>query len=133
MDMDKDYTPSKGRRLTGMILMGLGSIMLIGSAGAKFAHIPKVVNELSAMGFDGIRLTMIAITEILSTLLFIIPATRSLGLFLISAYLGGAIATHVQHGQPFIQPAIVLAIIWAGTWLRHPIVLWSFNRSSPEI
>src|SRR5262249_55252720 len=133
LKMDKDNTPSKGRRLTGMILMGLGSIMLIGSAGAKFAHVPKVVNEMSALGFDGGRLTAIAITEIVSALLFVIPVTRSLGLLLISAYLGGAIATHVQHGQLFVQPAIVLTIIWAGAWLRHPMVLWSFNRTSPEI
>jgi len=133
MEMDRDNTPGKGRRLTGTILMGLGSVMLIGSAGAKFAHVPKVVSELSAMGFEGSRLMAIAATEIASALLFVIPITRSLGLLLISAYLGGAIATHVQHGQPFIQPAIVLAIIWAGTWLRHPVVLWSFNRTSPEI
>jgi DoxX-like family len=131
--MDRDNTPSKSRRLIGMILMVLGSIILIASAGAKFAHVPKVVNELGAMGFDGGRLTAIAVIETVSALLFLTPVTRSLGLLLISAYLGGAIATHVQHGQPFFQPAIILAIIWAGAWLRHPSVLWSFSRTSPEI
>jgi hypothetical protein len=49
---------------------------------------------------------------------------------LASAYMGGAIATHVQHGQPFIQPAMILTIIWAGAWLRHPQVLWSMNQAS---
>jgi hypothetical protein len=121
---------AKGRRIVGLMLMGLGSIVLIGSAGAKFAHVPKVVNELGAMGFDGERLTMIAVTEIASALLFLLPFTRSIGLLLVSAYMGGAIATHVQHGQPFIQPAMILALIWAGTWLRHPQVLWSMNPAS---
>jgi DoxX-like family len=120
----------KGRRIAGLVLICLGSIVLIGSAGAKLAHVPKVVNELGAMGFDGERLTMIAVTEIASALLFLFPFTRSIGLLLVSAYMGGAIATHVQHGQPFIQPAMILAIIWAGAWLRHPQVLWSMNPSS---
>lgn len=120
----------KGRRVAGMVLMYLGAIVLIASAGAKFAHVPQVVNELGAMGFDGPRLTMIAIIEILSAFLFLIPFSRAMGLLLISAYMGGAIATHVQHGQPFVQPAVILAIIWIGTWLRHPMVLWSLNSAS---
>lgn len=118
---------SKGRRIAGMVLITLGSIVLIASSAAKFAHVPKVVNELGAMGFDGGRLTMIAVAEIFSAILFLIPATRSAGLLLISAYMGGAIATHVQHGQPFVQPAFILTLIWLGAWLRHPQTLWSFQ------
>lgn len=120
----------KARRIAGLVLICLGSIVLIGSAGAKFAHVPKVVNELGAMGFENGRLTMIAVAEIISALLFLLPFTRSIGLLLASAYMGGAIATHVQHGQPFIQPAMILALLWAGAWLRHPQVLWSMNPSS---
>jgi hypothetical protein len=120
----------KARRIAGLVLICLGSIVLIGSAGAKFAHVPKVVNELGAMGFENGRLTMIAVLEVLSALLFLLPFTRSIGLLLVSAYMGGAIATHVQHGQPFIQPAMILALLWAGAWLRHPQVLWSMNPSS---
>jgi hypothetical protein len=130
VEMDTDtISISKGRRIAGMVLICLVSVMLIGSAGAKFAHVPKVVSELGALGFDGNRLTMIAIAEIVSALLFLIPASRSAGLLLGSAYLGGAIATHVQHGQPFLQPAMVLTLLWLGAWLRHPEVLWSLNRA----
>ena len=132
--MDTNNVPiSKGRRIAGMVFISLGSIVLIASAGAKFAHVPKVVNELGAMGFDGSRLTMIGIAEIVSALLFLVPLTRALGLLLISAYMGGAIATHVQHGQPFIQPAMILAILWMGAWLRHPEVLWSLGRTSAAL
>jgi DoxX-like family len=131
LKMDTDNASfGKARRIAGLVLICLGSIVLIGSAGAKFAHVPKVVNELGAMGFDDGRLTMIAVAEVVSALLFLLPFTRSIGLLLASAYMGGAIATHVQHGQPFIQPAMILAILWAGAWLRHPQVLWSMNPSS---
>jgi DoxX-like family len=113
------------RKIAGNILVFLGGLMLLGSAGAKLAHVPKVVSQLGAMGFDGNKLTFIALLEVVSGLLFLIPLTRSAGLLLVSAFLGGAIATHLQHDQPIIQPSFVLLLIWLGTWLRHPGMLWS--------
>lgn len=122
----------KGRRMAGLILICLISLMLLGSAGAKLAHVPKLVEEMGALGFTGGKLTMIAFAEIVSAILFLIPYTRSAGLLLASAYMGGAIATHVQHDQSFLQPGMVLALLWLGAWLRHPAVLWSLNQASAE-
>ncbi len=119
---------SRKRRAAGNIAMILGGLMLIGSAGAKFAHVPAVVVQLGAMGFTDSKLTFIAVLEVVSALLFLVPATRSAGLLLVSSFLGGAIATHLQHGQPIVQPSFVLVLIWFGTWLCHPELLWSLNR-----
>lgn len=47
----------KRRRISGRLLVTMGGLMLIGSAAAKLAHVPQVVNQLGAMGFDGGRLT----------------------------------------------------------------------------
>ena len=121
----------KKRRITGTVLIVLASVMLIGSAGAKLAHVPRVVAEVGAMGFDGNKLIFIATLEILSAVLFLVPVTRSFGLLMVSAFMGGAIATHVGHDKPLIQPAIVLVIFWLGTWLRHPQILWSLFRATP--
>lgn len=120
------------RRIAGNILIFLGGLMLLGSAGAKLAHIPKVVSELGAMGFDGNKLVFIAVLEVASALLFLIPFTRSAGLLLVSSFLGGAIATHVQHDQPFLPPSFVLFLLWFGTWLRHPGMLWTFGSATKE-
>jgi hypothetical protein len=122
----------------GSALILLGGLVLIGSAGAKFAHIPPVVTELGGFGFEGNKLTLIAIVEVLSALLFLVPFTRSAGLLLVSSFMGGAIATHIQHGQSPLQPAVVLCLIWLGAWLRHPKTLWSLSgtrvvRQSPQI
>jgi DoxX-like protein len=106
-----------------MIVMS--SLMLMVSAGAKFAHVPRFTTDLGAMGFDGGKLMFIATLEVLSALLFLIPATRSIGLLLVSSFLGGAVATHLQHGRSIVQPAFVLILIWLGTWLRYPQILWS--------
>ena len=115
----------KKRQISGKVLVNMGGFMLIASAAAKFAHVPQVVNQLATMGFDGDRLTFIAALEVLSAVLFLVPFTRSLGLLLVSSFLGGAIATHLQHGQPIYQPSFMLFLIWLGAWLRHPQILWS--------
>ena len=52
--------------------------------------------------------------EIVSAVLFLISFTRSLGLLLVSSFLGGAIATHLPHGQPIYQPAFVFFFDLAG-------------------
>jgi hypothetical protein len=126
----RNVSIGKSRRIFGSVLITLGGLILIGSAGAKFAHVPAVVSQLGAMGFEGSRLTLIAGLEIVSAVLFLFALTRSLGLLLVSAYLGGAIATHLQHGQPIVQPTFVLFLIWLGTWLRHPQILWSLAGNS---
>jgi len=124
---------NKKRKIVGNVVIILGSLILLGSAAAKLAHVPKVVSQLGSMGFDGNKLMFIALLEVVSALLFLIPLTRSVGLLLVSSYLGGAIATHLQHDHPMIQPAFVLSLTWFGTWLRHQGVLWSFGSSPKEI
>jgi len=119
---------NRQRRITANVLITLGGLVLLASATAKLAQIPKVVTELGAMGVRGNNVTFIAMLEVISALLFLLPATRSAGLLLVSSFLGGAIATHLEHGQPVIQPSVVLILIWLGTWLRHPEILWSLNR-----
>lgn len=119
---------SRKRRIAGNVLLYLSGLLLTASAAAKFAQVPVVVAQLGAMGFTGNRLIFIAGLEAICAVLFLIPATRSAGLLLVSSYLGGAIASHLQHGQPIFQPAFVLTLLWLGAWLRHPEILWSLNR-----
>ena len=117
------------RDLAGTVLITLGGLLLLASAAAKLTRVPQVVAQLGAFGFGGHKLTLIATAEVLSSLLFLIPRTRSAGLLLVSAFLGGAIATHMQHDQSVLQPAAVLAFLWLGAWLRHPETLWSAEQS----
>jgi len=76
----------------------LGAV-LVGSAVAKFAQIPKVVSQMNAAGFDSPRLMLIVMLEADGAILFMMPRTQVLGLLLVSAYLGGAIA-YTSGTQP---------------------------------
>jgi len=69
---------------------------------------------MSAVRFDSPRLMLIAMLEASGAILFMIPRTRALGLLLVSAYFGGANATHLGHSQSpeAASPAFVLASFW---------------------
>jgi len=110
---------NRTRRIVGNVLIALSGLLLVASATAKFAHVPKLVSELGSMGFDGNKILFVAILEISSAVLFSVPVTRPTGLLLVCSFLGGAIATHLQHGQSIVQPSVLLAIVWCGTLLRH--------------
>lgn len=115
------------RYIAGNVLITLSGLLLLGSAAAKLAHVPKVVAELGTVGIDGHKLKFIALLEVGSAVLYLVPFTRSLGLLLVSSFLGGAIATHLQHDQPIAQPSFVLLLIWIGIVLRHREILWSIQ------
>ena len=71
---------SRMRGIISYVFIFLGGLMLIASAASKLAHVPRVVAELGGLGFKGNRLIFIATLEILSALIFLAPASRSLGL-----------------------------------------------------
>jgi hypothetical protein len=50
--------------------------------------------------------------------LYALPRTSILGAILLTGYLGGATATHVRVGQPFVFPIVFGVLVWLGLWLR---------------
>jgi hypothetical protein len=62
-------------------------------------------------------------------MLLLVPRTRSLGLLLASSFMGGAIATHLQHNELPAPAAFVLLLVWIGSWLRYPVTLWSLSTT----
>lgn len=126
--MRNDATRSRVRLAVGNILVYLVGVLLVVSAALKFAQPPAVVTQFRELGYEGSKLMLLGILEVGCALVFVVPRTRSVGLLLISSYLGGAIATHVGHGQAAaLGPSVLLALAWLGAWLRHPYILWSFR------
>ena len=79
---------------------------------------PDVVETFTKLGWnESIALTL-AIVELGCTLIYVIPRTAVLGAILLTGYLGGAVATHVRIGDPFIAPIIIGVLVWGGLWLR---------------
>ena len=122
---------NRTRSIAGNILIFLPGLAVTSSSILKFAGIPNVAHQMATMGFSGGRYTLVATLELLSGILFLYPRTRSFGLLFLSAFLGGAICTHVQMGElpKAVPPSILLTFAWIGTYLRHPETLWSFGDS----
>ena len=122
---------NRTRSIAGTVLIFLPGLAVGLSSVLKFAAVPAVANQMAAMGFTGGRYTLVAALELVSAVLFLFSRTRSFGLLLLSAFLGGAICSHVQMNEVSkgVGPAVLLALAWSGTWLRHPEMLWSLGRS----
>ncbi|MCW3110227.1 MAG: hypothetical protein JWQ09_4733 [Segetibacter sp.] len=110
----------KTRNITGWILTAILTLVFIGSASMKLTGGEAVVKGAAAMGLTAGTLQLIAVTEIISILLFVNPRTGLLGTLLLAAYLGGAIATHLEHQQPIFVPVIIQALVWITATIRFP-------------
>ena len=80
-----------------------------------------VVEAFAQLGYP-IRVAVgLGILELACTALYAIPRTAVLGAVLLTAYLGGAVATQVRAEAgwfPTIFPVIVGALLWVGLALR---------------
>jgi hypothetical protein len=130
--MTSSSRSSQTRSIAGTTLIYLPGLALAVFAILKLAGVPGVVQKMALAGFTGGKLILVAALELASAFLFLYGRTRSFGLLFLSAFLGGAICTHVQMGESLqgVGPAILLMLAWTGTWLRHPEMLWSFRDSS---
>lgn len=120
---------SKNRKIASWVLVGIVSALLV--MGAMMKITMKADSEMAKgavkMGLEG-KMMFIGMTELIITILFLIPKTSSIGVLLLSAYLGGAIATHVEHGDMFTAPAVVLTLAWVANYLRNPEMLESLKK-----
>lgn len=112
----------KVRWIAGWVLSGLLGALFAFSASGKFSGAAEVMEGFDKFGLRDYRL-LIGVGEVVSAVLFLIPRTGVLGTLLLSGYMGGAIATHMQHGESFLVPSVVLAVVWLAAGLRMP-ELW---------
>jgi hypothetical protein len=110
----------KSKNITGWVLTSVLALIFIGSASIKLIGGEASAKGAAAIGLSSGTLQGIAVLELLSILLFIIPRTGLLGTLLLAAYLGGAIATHLEHQQPAVFPAVIQALVWITATLRFP-------------
>ena len=109
---------SKAMYWSGWVVTALPILMLLVSGGMKLAKTEQVVTGFTRLGYPESTITGIAVTEIICTVVYAIPQTSVLGAILLTAYLGGATATHVRVGDPFVPPIIVGMMVWLGLFLR---------------
>jgi len=115
----------------GRVLTGLCAAFLLVDAAGKLLMLAPYVEGTRQVGYALGVLRPLGVVLALSTLLHLFPRTQLLGALLLTAYLGGATATHVRMGQPFWFPVAMGAILWIAYALRSPS-LRALILSSPQ-
>jgi len=121
----------KTKNTVGWILSGLIGLMLAASAFDKIIGSAHALQMGTSFGLSATTYSLLGVIEILSVLLFLYPGTGLLGTLLLSSYLGGAIATHLQHQQNIVFPIAIEAFVWIAAVLRFPELMQRlFNRTA---
>lgn len=127
---------SKTSLWVGRIVSGLPALFLLVDGAMKIAKPAVVVDATTKLGYSESVIIPLGIVLIACTILYLIPPTSVLGAILLTAYLGGAVATHVRTGESqfsVIFPIIFGIMLWLGLYLhdlrlRALIPLRSSNR-----
>ena len=107
---------SKTRKIAGWVLAGLLTALYLFSASGKLFLHPEQMEQLHLGNWR----IIIALGEIGSAILFLIPKTNKLGTLLLSSYMGGAIIIHMTGGISIAMPSIVLILVWIVGFIRNP-------------
>ncbi len=117
---------SSGMVWTGRILSGLVVLFLLLDGAMKLVPLQEVIDTVGQLGWptDPVTWRILGVLLIACALLYAYPRTSLMGAILITAYLGGAVATHARIGSPLLSHTLfgvyVGIIAWAGLWLREP-------------
>jgi hypothetical protein len=122
--MNHDMSGTKKQRIAGWVISVLVTLFTIGvSAVGKFTAWPGKEEMFGKMGFTTALMTRIGVVEVVVAVLTLIPQTAFIGAILMTAYLGGAVVTHLRVGEPFFFPIVLAVVMWIGQALRQPEIL----------
>ena len=122
---------SKTQKIIYWGLTALVGFVFLGSAISKLTANAEAIKMAAGFGIDASTYSMLGIIELASVILFIIPRTGVVGTILLAAYMGGAIATHVQNGVPILAPCVILTFVLLVAFYRFPeLVNRLLNRQS---
>jgi hypothetical protein len=107
----------------GWALSGLVILFLTMDAVMKLLALPVVTQSGEALGFPGATVARtLGIILAACTALYAFPRTSVLGAILLTAYLGGSVATHLRVGSPLFTHVLfgvyVGVVVWMGIYLR---------------
>jgi DoxX-like protein len=107
---------------TGRVLTGLAAAFLAFDATLKLSMVPEAVAGTAELGWPASVIPGLGVLQLILLAVYLVPRTAVLGAVLWTGYLGGAIATHLRIGHPWLShtlfPIYVAVLIWGGLWLR---------------
>ncbi len=125
--------PPKWMTWGGRVLTALPALLLVVSGAMKLSGTAQVVEGFTVkFGFPASVIVPIGFTELLCTVLYLVPRTAVFGAVLLTGYLGGAVVTHLRIGESFAPPLFVGVLIWGGLFLRDEGLRAIFPMRQPS-
>ena len=107
---------------TGRVMSILVVLFLLFDAILKLMRLAPAVEGTARLGYPVSVVFPLGIVLLACTVLYAIPRTSVLGAILVTAYLGGAVATNVRVSNPLfgyiLFPVYVALLLWGGLYLR---------------
>ena len=136
MSISEAVPVSNGALWTGRALSAVVVLFMIFDGVIKLPPLDIVTQAMAQLGWpaDANTARLIGIIGLISTALYALPRTSVLGAILLTAYMGGAISTHVRIGNPLFSHTLfgvyLGVVLWGGLYLRDPRVraLIPFSR-----
>lgn len=120
---DSQSTPVGRRQFwAGQVLSWSAVLFLVFDSVGKLLRVQPVIDGTIQLGYSPDIVLTLGTILMSCVVVYVIPRTSVLGALLLTAYLGGAVATHVRVENPLVThvlfPTYVAAFLWAGLILR---------------
>ena len=106
----------------GRGLSSFAVLFLVFDSVGKLLQVQPVIDGTIQLGYPRDIVFGLGVTLLSCVVAYVIPRTSVLGALLLTAYLGGAVATHVRVDNPLFThvlfPTYVAAFLWGGLMLR---------------
>ncbi len=110
---------SKKLIIAGWVLSAIPALMLLSGAVNAWRQAPFVVQGTTHLGYPVSLVVTLGTIEAVCAILYLIPRTAFYGALLLTAYMGGAVASHLRIGEPqWFVPIIFGIIVWTALGLR---------------
>ena len=114
--------PTRRAVIAGWTLSGLLIAFLTFDTIIKLMVLDIVVETSADLGWGAGSAFPLGVVLAVCTILYAWPRTAVLGAVLLTAYLGGAVATHARIGSPLLTHTLFGVYLglfaWGGLWLR---------------
>lgn len=112
------------KRRIGYLMSGLVVAFMVFDSSMKLAALNIVIKSTAELGYPASPAFArgLGILALICTGLYVVPRTAVLGAVLLTAFMGGTVASHLRVGDPLfthILFGVYLALlVWGGLYLR---------------
>ena len=112
------------KRRIGYVMSGLVIAFMLFDGGIKLIPMDVVIDSQAELGYPATAnlARTLGVVGLLCTALYAFPRTAVLGAVLLTAYMGGTVATHLRVGNPLFSHmlfgAYLALLAWGGLYLR---------------